>query len=75
MSATKVEPGSGVRFAFLTPRKLPSADTLTGRVVGVDDRFTTVECELAAAGKPRATATVRAVRVPDTWREERRERP
>ena len=39
MSATKVEAGSGVRFAFLTPRKLPSADTLTGRVVVLDIGF------------------------------------
>jgi len=28
-----------VRFAFLTPRKLPSADTLAGRVVVLDIGF------------------------------------
>jgi hypothetical protein len=39
MSANKVEAGSGVRFAFLTPRKLPSADTLAGRVVVLDIGF------------------------------------
>jgi hypothetical protein len=39
MSATKVEASSGVRFAFLTPRKLPSADTLQGRVVVLDIAF------------------------------------
>jgi hypothetical protein len=42
--------------------------SLRGWVVDVDDRFTTVECELDADGKVRARATVRAVRVPDTWR-------
>ena len=39
MSVTKVEPGSGVRFAFLTPRKLPPAETLAGRVVVLDIGF------------------------------------
>jgi hypothetical protein len=39
MSASKVEVGSGVRFAFLTPRKLPSANTLVGRVVVLDIAF------------------------------------
>ena len=39
MSANKGEAGSGVRFAFLTPRKLPPADTLAGRVVVLDIGF------------------------------------
>ena len=66
---------ASMQVDYLRPAPIDEPVTLTGRVVGVDDRFTTVECELAAAGKPRATATVRAVRVPDTWRDERRERP
>ena len=37
MSVNKAE--AGVRFAFLTPRKLPNADTLTGRVVVLDIGF------------------------------------
>jgi len=37
MSANKAE--AGVRFAFLTPRKLPNADTLAGRVVVLDIGF------------------------------------
>jgi len=37
MSASKVE--AGVRFAFLTPRKLPRAETLAGRVVVLDIAF------------------------------------
>jgi hypothetical protein len=39
MSVPKAEVGSGVRFAFLTPRKLPSAETLQGRVVVLDIAF------------------------------------
>jgi hypothetical protein len=39
MSASKVEVSPGVRFAFLTPRKLPSANTLVGRVVVLDIAF------------------------------------
>jgi len=39
MSANKVEAGSGVRFGVLDARKLPSADTLAGRVVVLDIRL------------------------------------
>ena len=39
MSASQVEVSSGVRFAFLTPRKLPPAHTLFGRVVVLDIAF------------------------------------
>ena len=54
---------------YLRPAPIDAECELSARVVEVDDRFTTVECELVAAGKPRARATVRAVRVPDSWRE------
>jgi len=54
---------------YLRPAPIDAECELTGRVVEIDDRFTTVECELVAAGKARARATVRAVRVPDSWRE------
>ncbi len=60
---------ASMQVDYLRPSPIDEPVTLTGRVVGIDDRFTTVECELTAAGKPRATATVRAVRVPDTWRQ------
>ena len=53
---------------YLRPAPVDAPVDLTGRVVEVDDRFTTVACSLDSAGKPRATATVRAVRVPDSWR-------
>ena len=53
---------------YLRPAPIDRPVHLTGRVVSVDDRFTTVECGLVSDGKPRATATVRAVRVPDSWR-------
>jgi len=53
---------------YLRPTPLETPVSLRGWVVGVDDRLTTVECELDADGKIRARATVRAVRVPDTWR-------
>lgn len=53
---------------YLRPAPIDEPVHLTGRVVGVDDRFTTVECALTSGDKPRATATVLAVRVPDSWR-------
>ena len=53
---------------YLRPTPLETAVSLRGWVTDVDDRFTTVECELAADEKVRARATVRAVRVRDTWR-------
>lgn len=56
---------------YLRPAPIDEPVRLTGRVVAADDRFTTVECALDAAGKPRATATVRAVRVPESWRQPR----
>lgn len=54
---------------YLRPAPLDAPVVLSARVVAVEDRFTTVECALDSAGKPRATATVRAVRVPDSWRQ------
>jgi hypothetical protein len=42
--------------------------TLHGHEVATEDRFTTVECTLGSEGKVRARASVRAVRVPDSWR-------
>ncbi|MFA5882597.1 MAG: PaaI family thioesterase [Acidimicrobiia bacterium] len=53
---------------YLRPAPIAAECALHARVVEVDDRFSSVECELVADGKPRARATVRAVRVPDSWR-------
>ncbi len=53
---------------YLRPAPVDQPVHLTGRVVTVDDRFTTVECALVSDDRPRATATVRAVQVPDSWR-------
>jgi acyl-coenzyme A thioesterase PaaI-like protein len=53
---------------YARPTPLDAAVSLTGRVVEVDGRATTVECALEADGTPRANASVRAVRVPDEWR-------
>jgi acyl-coenzyme A thioesterase PaaI-like protein len=53
---------------YLRPVPIDAVVSLRGRVVDVEDRFTTVECELDADGKVRARASVRAVRVPDSWR-------
>jgi acyl-CoA thioesterase FadM len=54
---------------YLRPARIDRPVHLTGRVVAVEDRFTTVECALVSEGKARAAATVRAVRVPDSWRD------
>ncbi len=53
---------------YLRPAPIAGPVRLTATVVATEDRRTTVECELAAGGKPRARATVQAVRVPDSWR-------
>lgn len=53
---------------YLRPTRIDAPLSLSARVVEVDDRATTVECTLTADGKPRARASVRAVRVPDSWR-------
>lgn len=59
---------SALQIEFLRPTPIDALVELEGRVVAVDGRSTTVECALSAAGKPRARATVGAVRVPDSWR-------
>jgi acyl-coenzyme A thioesterase PaaI-like protein len=53
---------------YLRPAPIEGPVHLTATVVAAADRRTTIECELAADGKPRARATVEAVRVPDSWR-------
>ncbi len=53
---------------FLRPTPIGEEVELRGRVTVVAETATTVECVLACAGKERARATVRSVRVPDEWR-------
>jgi acyl-coenzyme A thioesterase PaaI-like protein len=53
---------------YLRPTPLAAPVSLNARVVAIDDRHTTVECVLESQGKPRARASVRAIRVPDDWR-------
>ena len=55
-----------IQFERPCPIELPV--TLHGHEVATEDRFTTVECTLGSDGKVRARASVRAVRVPDSWR-------
>lgn len=59
---------SSLHVEYLRPTPIDAPVEVEGRVVAVDDRTTTVECVLHADGKPRARATVGAVRVPDSWR-------
>lgn len=59
---------ASIGVEYLRPAPITAVCSLGARVVAVEDRFTTVEVELGADGKPRARATVRAVRVPDSWR-------
>ena len=54
---------------YLRPAPIGEPVHLSTTVAAVEDRYTTVECELVSDGKPRARATVRAVRVPDSWRQ------
>ena len=57
---------------YLRPTPIDAAVHLNAQVVANEDRMTSVECILVAAGKERAKASVRAVRVPDDWRHDRR---
>ncbi len=57
---------------YLRPTPIDAAVHLNAQVVANEDRMTSVECVLVAAGKERAKASVRAVRVPDDWRDDRR---
>jgi len=59
---------ASISVEYLRPAPIAATCSLVARVVAIEDRFTTVEVELAASDKPRARATVRAVRVPDSWR-------
>jgi acyl-coenzyme A thioesterase PaaI-like protein len=60
---------SSLQIEYLRPTPIDATVELEGRVTAVDGRTTAVECFLHADGKPRARATVGAVRVPDTWRQ------
>ena len=62
---------ASMHVEYLRPAPIDEPVHLTGRVVEVDDRLSVVECVLVSAGTPRATATVRALRVPDSWRRAR----
>ena len=53
---------------YLRPTPIDAVVQLSARLVANEDRVTTVECVLGVAGKERARASVRAIRVPDDWR-------
>jgi acyl-coenzyme A thioesterase PaaI-like protein len=55
-------------LCYLRPTPLGEELLLRGHVVATDDAGTAVECVLSCAGKERARATVRSVRVPNEWR-------
>ncbi len=53
---------------YLRPTPIGELVELEGRVTGVDGGQIAVACTLSSAGKERARAVVRSVRVPDEWR-------
>jgi acyl-coenzyme A thioesterase PaaI-like protein len=53
---------------YLRPTPIGEEVELRGWVAAVDDGAAAVECVLSCAGKERARATVRSVRVPEAWR-------
>jgi len=53
---------------YLRPTPIDEAVHLRARPMADEDRVTSVECALEAAGKERARAVVRATRVPEEWR-------
>ena len=60
---------SKLAVEYLRPAPLDAPVELAATISAVDGGTTTVACELHAAGKLRARATVTAVRVPDNWRD------
>ena len=59
---------ASMEVRYLRPTPIDAEVELRGALGQVDDRFTTVEVVLAADGKDRAAATVKAVLVPESWR-------
>jgi acyl-coenzyme A thioesterase PaaI-like protein len=59
---------SSMSVQYLRPTPLGEEVTLTGSVLEVEGASTAVACVLSCGGKERARATVRAVRVPESWR-------
>jgi acyl-coenzyme A thioesterase PaaI-like protein len=53
---------------YQRPVPIESTVQLSARVVGHEDRFTTVACVLSSNAKDRARASVRSIRVSDEWR-------
>ena len=53
---------------YQRPTPITEELELTAEVAAVEGSTTAVECALSCAGKDRARATVRSVRVPETWR-------
>ncbi len=59
---------ASITVEYLRPAPLDAVMTLVAREIDHDERNSTVECTLAAEGKDRARSSVRAVRVPESWR-------
>jgi acyl-coenzyme A thioesterase PaaI-like protein len=59
---------ASISVEYLRPTPIDASLELSGELGLVEDRVTVVECTLRAAGKDRARASVRAMRVPDEWR-------
>lgn len=53
---------------YLRPTPLAEPVSLEARIATTEERLTLLECTLSSAGKERARAEVRAVRVPPEWR-------
>ena len=53
---------------YLRPAPIAAPVHLQATITSTEERSTVVDCVLAADGRDRARATVRAVRVPDSWR-------
>jgi acyl-coenzyme A thioesterase PaaI-like protein len=59
---------TSITVDYLRPTPLGPELTLRATVASVDGQRTVVDCVLEAAGKPRATARVATVQVPEEWR-------
>ena len=59
---------TALEVEYLRPTPLGEPLDLEGRVSGIEGGTIAVTCSLSAAGKERARAVVRSVRVPEEWR-------
>lgn len=60
---------ASISVGYQRPVPINSTVQLSARVAAHEDRIITMACVLSSAGKERAQASVRSIRVTDDWRQ------